>query len=698
MEIDKKNFIKDYVIEARENLDAMDDIAIQITKDNRNADLLKELLRVLHTLKGSSRMLEFTQIEKIINHMETVFKNIQNNQTEISIPIAGLLMSVCDVIRKTINKIEDEEDYTIEQYDYVLSNITKAIEGEKFNTDFDKKESGNGQESVAESESQVIHNAQTIKVQITQINSILQDFDKLLMRQIKLKNELANLEKQNKKQNNNSSYQFYREITENIEILESQSVEIQKQIISLRMLPFDMILQPIKRSIVQEALKCGKDVEFDIPKSEIKIDKAILEKLPPILTHLTRNALDHGIESKEDRVAQGKPEQGHVSITVTQASNRILVSIKDDGSGIDFEKIRAKALKLYPEREKEISMLEQDSLLQYIFTSGFSTKDTQTELSGRGIGLDVVRSEMDKLKGKIHVKTEKGMGTTFELSLPTSLATQEGLYVRVANNSYLILSHYVSDIVTVTRDSFLQMQHGPVMNLHNELIPVHDFDSITGKISKTTVKEKKEVPVLVVEYLNKKIGIITDEILHYSSVVIKPLPPILSKFEALQGVVFDENYHIIPVLNIPDAIQRFNSINIFDVRKLEVQKQRKLYSILIVDDSHTTRHIEQMILEAEGYKVSTACDGIEALEKMKNHHFDLVITDVKMPRMDGFVMLHNMRHSETLKNIPVVVITSEFESDTQHKVFENGANGYIVKSEFERENLVAKVKELLNDY
>jgi len=165
----------------------------------------------------------------------------------------------------------------------------------------------------------------------------------------------------------------------------------------------------------------------------------------------------------------------------------------------------------------------------------------------------------------------------------------------------------------------------------------------------------------------------------------------------MQGVVFDENYSIIPVLNIPDTMHRFKVVNVYDIKNLEVKKTPKIHSILVVDDSHTTRHIEQIILEAENYNVATAVDGIEALEKMKQHKFDLVVTDVKMPRMDGFVLLHNMRHKEELKNIPVILVTSVFEKDTLEKAKDLGAQGYIVKSDFERENLTAKVKELLNE-
>ena len=776
MEINKNDFISDYVIEAQENLDGIDNAAISLINIPRDYETLKELLRLLHTLKGSSRMMEFSQIEQIINNLETVFKNFQTNRMEVASSYCYLLLNVNEFIRKAIHKIEKQSenqlsedenvDSTVENFDEIMQNINSAAEGKTFSYEFSTQKSQNENSEInadknadgcettksacfenetnetnkaieinktnvtetiseiktfdqtdstekkgekeaknvaekqifAESSSPVmISDTKTIKIQISQINSILQNYDKLLMRQIKLKKELSELKKKAPKDNQN--FQEFREIIENIEVLENQSVEIQKQIISLRMLPFDMILQPIKRSIFQEALKMGKNIDFDIPNSEITIDKTILENLPPIIMHLARNALDHGIEGALEREKIGKPAKGKVSITVEQVSSRIFVTIKDDGRGIDYEKIRQKALQNFPERAKEIQNADEDSLLQFIFMSGFSTKEQVTALSGRGIGLDVVRTEMEKLKGKIRVESKKNQGCTFELSLPNSLATQDGLFIQEGEKSYLVLSHYVKEILTVNKDNFLHLQNGTVINFHNQLIPVYDFDSINENfeenISKNGKKSQNEVPVVVLEYLNKKIAIMTDKILHYNTVVIKPLPPILKDFKALQGVVFDENYEIIPVLNIPDVMRRFGTINVYDQKKLEMKKAPKVHSILVVDDSHTTRHIEQIILEAEGYKVSTACDGIEALEKMKMYNFDLVISDVKMPRMDGFVLIHNIRHTEGLKNIPVIFITSVFEADTQEKVFSLGANGYIVKSDFERENLVAKVKELL---
>ncbi len=722
MNLDKNLFKADYISESREILDSLDDIAIKATKEKRNGEYLNEILRLLHTLKGSSRMMEYVQIEKVVNHLETVFKNIQSNQTEISNKIIQLLMGVNDLIHKLIDGIEDGGDGTFEQYEEVLQNIDRAMEDEDFKTDFSsgkkkgkkgKAKSGAGaggeaagtssegdsagdssgtDDKVKAENSEFFHDSQTIKIQVTQIDSILQSLDKLIMRQIKLKNEIELL----KGKSASSEFQAFQELSENISVLENQSVDIQKNIISLRMLPFDMILRPIKRSIVAESLKAGKNIEFDIPQSEITIDKFILEKLPAILIHLVRNSIDHGIETKEERKKLGKPETGTISVSVSQVSNRIFVNVKDDGHGIDYEKIRAKALRLFPEREAEIRSADDTELLQFIFASGFSTKDEQTELSGRGIGLDVVRTEMDKLKGKITVYSELNKGTNFELSLPASLATQDGLFVSVSDNSYLILSHYIKEILTLKKEDFLQLQHGPVINVHNELIPIFDFD-IINQNSKKQTNTQTEVSVVILEYLNRKIGVMVDKILHYGTVVIKPVPPLLKDFNALQGVVFDENYRIIPVLNIPDTIRRFKVVNVYDIKNLEVHKMPKIHSVLIVDDSHTTRHIEQIILEAENYNVSTAVDGIDALEKMKQYKFDLVVTDVKMPRMDGFVLLHNMRHKDELRNIPVIMVSSVFESDTLEKAKNLGAQGYIVKSDFERESLTAKVKELLHD-
>ena len=413
---EKNNFIKDYIVESREYLNSLDEFCLNAEKSEGDEEFLKELLRILHSLKGTSRMMGFSNIEQIIHETETVFKNIQNNHSRVNRNDINLLISVISVIRKAVDTIEQNQTDQIANFDFILENVKKAANDEDYTTNFFPRENQNSPSE----ENLTFHDSDTIKINISQINSILQYFDKLIMRQIKLKKEIEQLKEQSEISNLN-----FREVTESIDVIEKQTFDIQEKIISLRMLPFDMILMPLKHSIAEESLKLNKNVEFEIPHSEITIDKSILEKLPKILIHLVRNAIDHGIETPQERKKAKKSKNGKVSISVTQNSNRILVTVSDDGRGIDFSKIQKKAISKYPERANEISKMQQNDLLQFLFESGFSTKDTISELSGRGVGLDVVRTETERLKGKISISTESGKGTSFELSLPSSLAAQD---------------------------------------------------------------------------------------------------------------------------------------------------------------------------------------------------------------------------------------------------------------------------------
>ena len=351
---------------------------------------------------------------------------------------------------------------------------------------------------------------------------------------------------------------------------------------------------------------------------------------------------------------------------------------------------------IYPERADEIAEMNEKYLQQFLFVSGFSTASKQSMISGRGVGLDSVRTSMDKLKGRIRVRSTKNQGSTFELSLPLSLATQEGLFLQSGGTKFLVLSHYVTEIITEADSELIQLQHGTFLPLRNDLLPVYDASLILGKKG-IKQKNKGKNSIVVVEYLEKRIGIMVDNIVNYMTVVVKPLPNVLKKFSAVQGVVFDENYNIIPLIHVPDLMHRMNALKEYEVKSFEVDHSKPEYFVLVADDSHTTRQIEKIILEAEGYNVTIACDGIDALEKLKNQRFDILITDIKMPRMDGIVLIENIRRMELTKNLPVIVISSVFEEETLAKVKEAGAQGYIVKSDFERGNLVAKVKELLDE-
>lgn len=233
-----------------------------------------------------------------------------------------------------------------------------------------------------------------------------------------------------------------------------------------------------------------------------------------------------------------------------------------------------------------------------------------------------------------------------------------------------------------------------MLRLRDQILPVYSLSSVIGTERKLSPGVSSTV--LIVEYLEKRLGISVTEVLKTVSVVVKPLPDVFKKFTPIQGVVFDENYSIVPILHIPDLMNRMKSLLAYDMKKYEAHTTVKENRILVVDDSYTTRQIEKTILETEGYLVETANDGIEALDKLKMKHYDAIVTDIKMPRMDGFVLIENIKRLSGYESIPIIVVSSVYDAESKKRFMDSGVQGFIVKSDFERGNLVTIVKELLH--
>ena len=364
----------------------------------------------------------------------------------------------------------------------------------------------------------------------------------------------------------------------------------------------------------------------------------------------------------------------------------------DDGSGIQYDKVREKAMQIFTAKKTEIDQMQDKDLQQYIFSPGFSTSDSTSKFSGRGMGLDIVRNCMEKIKGKIKVHTKKNEGTTFELTIPLTLATQRGLFVFAGRMKVMIPSHYIQEIVAATEKSIHTLQGQNYISIRNKLIPLYYLSSILG-----TERTRNINSIIIVEYIETRLALVVDSIQQNENVIINPMPQILRKIEALQGVVYDENYAIIPILDIPCLIQKTRGLVAYDLKKYQVMNKSISKKILIVDDSETTRQIEETIFKSVGYIVETAYDGIDAIEKLKMTHFDAIVTDINMPRMDGNTLLANLSRMEQYDGIPIVVVTGAYKEDQKRQFLEAGAKAFFVKSDFKREALLQKVRELLNE-
>ncbi|MCR5289249.1 MAG: response regulator [Treponema sp.] len=685
----KDSFSTEFIAETNEHISAINQAIIVLKNNTSDKTVLNDLLRHLHTIKGTARMMGFATIEALSHGLEDVFKGIKEERFELTDHIVQLTFATSDCILRALTKVKNTQDDTLDitlfidaykqaasGFFFTVDALEQANKGEQIEQDIEN--------SIQEASD--LENITSIRIDIERINEIVKSLDNLIIRQFRFKHELELYEKQ--------YHEIPKQLKEDLILIEKTIFDTQHQILDLRMLPLNMVLAPLRKEIESEAIKLQKKVYIDIPETNSMLDKIILEKLVDILMHLVRNSLDHGIELPQERKEKGKSEQGTIAIHTYQIANHLKIVIHDDGRGIQYEKVRQKAIELHPNEKKEISDMSNRELQQYIFSSGFSTNSTTTALSGRGIGLDVVRNNMEKIKGKIHLTSKQNEGTTFELVIPLSLATQEGLFVHASSLKFMIPSHYIQEIIDPESYPLVHIQTQTYIRLHEQLIPVYYLSSLLN-INTTT---SNTVPaIIVVEYLETQMAIVVDSLEQYENVVVNPLPRLLTGMKAIQGVVYDENYAIIPILNIPDIMQRLKGLVAYDIKKYKTKTQKKTYTILIVDDSTTTRQIEQTIFETDGYIVHTAVDGIDAIEQLRTIHADAIVTDINMPRMDGLTLLSNIRHMDDYANTPVIIVSGAYDPEAKHQFIEAGAQAFIVKSEFQRGNLIQAVKEFLGE-
>ncbi|HAH61276.1 MAG TPA: hypothetical protein DCL73_04185 [Treponema sp.] len=707
MQFDKSVLVEGFIAETNEHIDTINDCVISLRNDAGNSDMIASVLRELHTVKGTSRMMGYPSLEQLAHGLEDVFKGIQQGKYKLNDQIVQLSFLTGDCVRRGLSHIHEDgtDDVDVSAF---LKVFAKAAAGELFSTDM--IEDRNNQETAAgessgenETDTRSLGNITTIRVSIERINMIIQSFDNLITRQFRLKHQLEELKLFEQSLGSgdkntgitgikHSVRRIRKQIEEDLSLMENSVLNTQHLVLDLRMLPLDMLFSPLKKTIESEALALGKDVTFDIPQTDSMLDKIILEQLNDVLLHLVRNSIDHGIESPEERRALGKNPQGLISVHTRQIASYVVITVADDGNGIRYDKVRDKAAGMFPEQAKAIAEMDERGLQQYLFLSGFSTREETTALSGRGVGLDIVRTSMEKIKGKIRLRSKLHEGTEFELTIPLSLATQQGLFVYAGERKFLIPSHYITEITAVSAERFIDMQNQTVITVHDQLIPVYYLSSILGGAKTETASS-----VIVVEYLEKQLAVVVDRIEQYVNVVVKPLPPLMRDFGALEGIVFDENYAIIPILHIPEIMSRLRTLPAYDIKKYEAKNERRIYTVLVVDDSNTTRQIEKTIFEASGYQVETAVDGIDALDKMRARHMDAVVTDIKMPRMDGLVLVNNIRRLEEYADTPVIIVSAVYDPEVKAQFMDAGVQAFIVKSDFQRGNLVQAVKELLGE-
>ena len=458
--------------------------------------------------------------------------------------------------------------------------------------------------------------------------------------------------------------------------------------------PFSALLESFPKLVRDLCRDCGKDADFLITGGEIEADRRILEEMKDPLVHLVRNCVDHGIETPKQRGEKGKRLRATIHLAISpKSADKVEIVVSDDGVGIDVQKVRAVAAKLGLISREDAAKLDEQQAASLIFKSGVSTSPMITEVSGRGLGLAIVREKVEKVGGSVSIESKPGTGTTFRLILPLTLARFRGILVRVGESSFVLPTRYVQRVLRVSRDEIKSAENRETIEINGRAasaVRLNDVLELTQKHADSDPKRK--MPVLVLGWAGEQIGFIVDEILDEQEVLVKSLGKQLRRVRNIAGATVLGSGKVLPVLNVADLMQSAVSMATGAARQ-ETNESPK--SILVAEDSITARTLLKNILEFAGYRVKTAVDGVEALSVLANGGFDLVVSDVEMPRMSGFDLTAKIRADKRLSELPVVLVTALESREHRERGVDVGANAYIVKSSFDQGNLLEVVRRLI---
>jgi chemosensory pili system protein ChpA (sensor histidine kinase/response regulator) len=487
-----------------------------------------------------------------------------------------------------------------------------------------------------------------------------------------------------------------------------QTRELQRDLLRTRMVEFEGISDRLYRVVRLASKEAGKQVKLDITGGSIEMDRGVLDRMTPAFEHLLRNCVAHGIEEPQARTAAGKDATGAIHIALNQEGNDVSVEFRDDGAGLNVPRIREKALQqglIAPGQQ-----LSDQEAAQLIFMSGFSTAAQLTELAGRGVGMDVVRAEVNALGGRIETATAAGQGTSFKLVLPLTTAVTQVVMVRAGNLAFGVPANIVEVVRRAPSQEVEQAYQGGFYEFSGEQLPFYWCGALLQSSRRSTEPQGKTLPVMVFRSAAQRVAVHVDEVLGNQEVVVKNLGPQLARLPGLAGMTMLASGAVVLIYN-PVALsavygEQARQLSAGDKRPqaaqaMEVQHQApdvpvesaapQIPLVLVVDDSITVRRVTQRLLQREGYRVSMAADGLQALERLAEEKPTVVLSDIEMPRMDGFDLARNIRADARIADLPIIMITSRIAEKHREHAKELGVDHYLGKP-FSEEELLGLVK------
>jgi chemotaxis protein histidine kinase CheA len=483
--------------------------------------------------------------------------------------------------------------------------------------------------------------------------------------------------------------------------------DIRDQILGLMLRPLDSIFSAFPRAVRDTAVREHKKVRLQIAGKSVEMDQGVAEALVEPLIHLLNNAIAHGIETPEERRQAGKPEEGMISILAEQSGNEVHIEVVDDGRGIDIDRIRDVAIQQGVTTQHEATQMDSAEILEMIFRPGFSTHADVDHMAGRGMGMNVVQDTVRRLTGSVRIHTEKGLGTCFSLSLPASITVQRSLQFRIGDHRFGMLTHLIEQVVPLDQleplllgdhDKGTAARH---VRYAGKPLPLVDLRHVLERRTGVSISEPH---VIIAKHIEGFVGIVVDELLEESEIIVRDIDPYLKRYQApgLMGNSIVSDGQVLLLIE-PYGIKEMGRTAPAMVVQAQYLTDTDMAPdteagprVLLVEDSLIAREVEKKMLQEAGFSVRTAVDGADALEKARAESFALIVTDLEMPRLDGFGLVRQMRNESAFARMPILVISTRDSEEDRLRAREAGADAYLVKQQLSREGLADILHGLLH--
>ena len=717
-------------------------------------EAVETVFREAHSLKGAARAVNIPEVESVCQALEGIFAQWKVRRVNQSRELFDTLHLAVDTIRAAVSSMElDGHGVPLREISSIVAELDRLSSGgppvASFEVKYDPREAGeHGQPGPVESASAGLQPAalrpparaealmpprgallkdfpETVRIPVERLGSLLAEAEEmlpfksaasvqaagtaeLLAMAEELRSELARaartgaparvqemLGRVDKRVNSleaaaralsKSARQHSRGLGR---IIDSLLEDTKKTML----LPFSSVLEVFPMLVRDISRKKGKEAELVLAGESLEIDRRILEEIKDPLIHLVRNCVDHGIERPSEREAAGKHRKGLITISVVHADgNTAEIKVADDGGGIDTERVKAAAVKSNIISAEGAEGIDAEEALSLIFLSGLSTSPIITDISGRGLGLAIVREKVEGLGGSVAVESSKA-GTAFRMLLPLTVATFRGILVGAGNQSFIVPTAGVERTLRVKKAQLGRAENRETVTIGGEPFSFAWLAPVLGLAGKAAPGE--HIPVLLLSAGGRKIVFGVDEIFGEEDVLVKGLGPQLKKVRNISGAAVLGTGRPVPIINIPDLLRSAVKAG-SPALKAEPRVEAKKRSVLVAEDSITSRMLLKNILETAGYEVMTAVDGVDAWTLIKTEKFDIVVSDVEMPRMNGFELTARLRADRELEEMPVVLVTALETREDRERGIEAGANAYMIKSSFNHNNLIEIIKRLIS--